>query len=265
VKGRRENDKRRKFDAEDYFVRVLFTLLNPVIASMRGLCAISGSQQFAKQTGIARDSLGSFSEAQAVFSPDVPRGVLRELLGRAKSDPPPSLGLLERIGQIGSDFVVRLQDQAVIHELERLPVGPADRAEGITHHLRVSLGERGAKDLGWRLVRLERPGGFQLMIPTSLPADQIGPWELCELHRQRWKIEGFFRWLKCALPCRHWLAESREGVSIQIYCALIAALLLSTRRGRLPTKREKEALDFWSMGWLNDDELAIRLGIIKEA
>lgn len=220
IKSRRENDTRRKFDAEDYLIMVLFTLLNPVISSMRGSCALSGSKQLAKQTGIPRVCPGSFSEAQAVFAPDVLRGVLRELLGQVKSDPPPALrevlkgraveaidstlwevisrmgwahwrdqfspvrmpcgctfagvslvpaaaarsscprkhanaescttiylepeiiyvgdrncsgdyGLLECIGQIGSDFVVRLQDQAVIHELARLPISPADQAKGI--------------------------------------------------------------------------------------------------------------------------------------
>jgi IS4 transposase len=49
----------------------------------------------------------------------------------------------------------------------------------------------------------------------------------CEIYKLRWTIELFFRWLKCLLPCRHWLAESRNGVAIQVYCALIAALLLS--------------------------------------
>jgi hypothetical protein len=31
--------------------------------------------------------------------------------------------------------------------------------------------------------------------------------------------------MKGLLPCRHWLAESTNGVAIQLYCALIALLL----------------------------------------
>jgi IS4 transposase len=46
-------------------------------------------------------------------------------------------------------------------------------------------------------------------------------------NKLRWTIELFFRWLKFLLSCRHWLAESRNGVAIQAYCALIAALVLS--------------------------------------
>jgi IS4 transposase len=37
-----------------------------------------------------------------------------------------------------------------------------------------------------------------------------------QLYRQRWKIELFFRWVKCILGCGHWLAESERGVTIQI-------------------------------------------------
>jgi hypothetical protein len=40
-------------------------------------------------------------------------------------------------------------------------------------------------------------------------------------------VEIFFRWLKCLVPCRHWFAESPEGVKIQIYLILIKALLLA--------------------------------------
>ena len=36
---------------------------------------------------------------------------------------------------------------------------------------------------------------------------------LQEIYKQRWTIELFFRWLKCLLPCRHWLAESEAQAS----------------------------------------------------
>ena len=65
-----------------------------------------------------------------------------------------------------------------------------------------------------------------------MPAELVGA-----LYHQRWRIELFFRWIKCILGCRHWLAESPRGVAIEIYLALIAALLLQLYSGRRPNRR----------------------------
>ena len=45
---------------------------------------------------------------------------------------------------------------------------------------------------------------------------------------------------------------------------LVAALLLSRRSGKLPTKRMMERLRFWMMGWATDEELAAALGPAKK-
>jgi len=53
----------------------------------------------------------------------------------------------------------------------------------------------------------------------------------------------------------HWMAESAQGVTIQIYCALIASVLLVLWTGRKPTKRQCEALQLYWMGWATLAEL----------
>lgn len=353
TKSPRELDPRRRFDAADYFSMILFTLLNPVVETMRGLCEASKLREYHRRTGLPSVSLGSFSEAQGVFAPELLCAVIRELMEEVAGDPPASLvkamggrkleaidsslwevlprmgwahwrdqfssrqnavrlhlrwrlfepgvggatlvaarecersvlrhGLLEpgvvyvgdrnysgdydllrRMDEIGASFVVRLQDQSVITEIERLPISEEDRKRGISHHQRVALGCRDARDNGWRIVRLvPGPGREHVVILTNLPVEEIGAWELCGVYKQRWTIELFFRWLKCLLPCRHWLAESGDGVATQVYCALIAALLLSRRGGKLPTKRMMERLRFWMMGWATDEELEAALGPAK--
>lgn len=75
------------------------------------------------------------------------------------------------------------------------------------------------------------------------------------LYRYRWQIELFFKWFKTMLPCKHWLAESPAGVSVQIYCLMIAALLLLLGTGRRPNKREMEALWLHWAGFVEEDEL----------
>ena len=47
-------------------------------------------------------------------------------------------------------------------------------------------------------------------------------------YRFRWSVELFFRWLKCILGCRHLLSQSRNGVAIQIYLAIIAPSITKT-------------------------------------
>jgi len=51
-------------------------------------------------------------------------------------------------------------------------------------------------------------------------------------------------------------ADVKAGVGIQLYSAMIAALLLSRRLGKLPGKRLYEALQFHQAGWISEAELA---------
>ena len=57
------------------------------------------------------------------------------------------------------------------------------------------------------------------------------------------------------LGCRHWLAESQRGVTIQLYLALIAAVLLQLMTGRRPTRRMLELIRLYQMGWASLAEL----------
>jgi IS4 transposase len=125
----------------------------------------------------------------------------------------------------------------------------------------VRLGSKGRWHHGpVRVVRIEKE---ELDGPIILVTNRIDPEThsaalLAEIYHGRWEIELFFRWFKCVLGRAdqwHWFAESPEGVAIQIYCALIAALLLARRSGKLPTKRQMEAIRFHAMGMVSDEEL----------
>ena len=48
---------------------------------------------------------------------------------------------------------------------------------------------------------------------------------LALIYLSLWRVELFFKWLKCILRCRHF-SESQRGVALQVYCALISSLLL---------------------------------------
>ena len=56
--------------------------------------------------------------------------------------------------------------------------------------------------------------------------------EIAALYKRRWAIELFFKWLKQNLKIKRYLGRSENAVKIQIYCALIAYLLLQAYRRR---------------------------------
>ena len=82
-------------------------------------------------------------------------------------------------------------------------------------------------------------------------------------YRFRWSVELFFRWLKCILGCRHLLSHSQNGVTIQVYLAIIASLLISLWTGRKPTKRTFEMLCFYFSGMASEKELLAHIAKLK--
>jgi len=80
------------------------------------------------------------------------------------------------------------------------------------------------------------------------------------LYRYRWLIELFFRWLKCVLSCRHLMSESENGIQIQMYCALIACLLIQLAGGDVqPNQWTYKLLCLYVQGWADEDEVLAHL------
>jgi IS4 transposase len=73
-------------------------------------------------------------------------------------------------------------------------------------------------------------------------------------YRYRWSVELFCRWLKCILGARHLIAHNENGVTLQMYAALIVSLLIVLRTGRKPTKRTFETIQFHRLGWVSNEE-----------
>jgi hypothetical protein len=147
--------------------------------------------------------------------------------------------LLVQLRAQGIQFVLRLFNNLILQ-----PVGPdrplteADRRAGVVWDRQVRFGVHGDGPV-FRVVRVEAKGDVFHLVTTreDLSAELIGL-----IYRQRWQIELFFKWIKTILNCRHWLAESPAGVQIQIYCVLIASLLLMLWTGQRPNKRMVESL-----------------------
>lgn len=331
----------RQLDYASYLSLFLFGLFNPVVESMRTLCAISGLTKVQEQLGCPRVSLGSFSEAQSVLEPDLLKQVFENLAQQTapspKADPrlmhleliaqdgslwsalprmawaeygvgckgqakgvrlhlrfnilkdspedaliapgksceaqalrqmllPGQTSVADRhygkdyrlfaeIDQTGAFFVFRISESAVMDTRQELALSPAERAAGIVRHAWVQLGAtEKLRTIRLRLVEVRREGQHLLLV-TNHTVEAVSAELVSLIYRRRWSIELFFRWLKCILGCRHFFAESPQGVAIQIYLALIAALMLQLLTGSRPQKRVMEFLLFYMMGWATAQEV----------
>ena len=80
----RDKAGNRELFFDDYCASVMLYLLNPLIGSMRSLRQALTLPNVARKLGVKRFSLGSFSEAQAVFEPQCLLAIIEELAGQAR-------------------------------------------------------------------------------------------------------------------------------------------------------------------------------------
>ena len=185
-----------------------------------------------------------------------------------------------------SSFIVRIKDNAVWEEISSNQISNADKAIGVTKDVIVKLGSKSKQNdihEPVRIIEILHKGDesvqrksrvsskktfcttdcdYTFLLATDrmdLSAEVIA---LC--YQNRWQIELFFRWFKCILGCQHLLALSQNGVAIQVYCALIASMLITLWTGRKPTKRTFEMLQFYFLGWATEQELKQHLNSLKE-
>jgi hypothetical protein len=195
--------------------------------------------------------------------------------------------LFEDIHKAGSNFVARLKDNAVWQTLEERPLTEADRLAGAQRDLIVRLGSPKCQDdlsIPVRVIEIyhrgssDRPRRSRVSSKKTfrttdsdytirLVTDRmdLSAEIIALIYRYRWHIELFFRWFKCILGCNHLLSHSENGVAIQVYCALIASMLITLWTGRKPTKRTFEMLCHHFMGWADDEELFDHLEKLKQA
>jgi hypothetical protein len=163
--------------------------------------------------------------------------------------------LLESLEEMMSSYVIRLHDNAVVESVENLVLSEEDRKAGIIEDCWARVGSRSKGPLR-RVVVIVIATGEEIRVVTNKGPEELSAELIAQIYRYRWQVELFFKWLKSILGCRHWFAESPDGVAIQVYTALIGALLLARWCGRKkPTKRQMELLQFYFMGYAGLEEL----------
>jgi hypothetical protein len=368
----RDSAGNRELHFDEYVTLVLLYLMNPLIDSLRALQAAVAVDEVARQLGVKRFSLGSFSESVRVFDPEKLKAVIVQLAGKlggelrpvnadprikthldhaltiadgtvlnaiakvseamwlpfqdgtakhawklhvqldfdtflpceveltdarntGKSDEKNVLRkklkkeccyvmdrwygqftLFNNINAKASSYVCRMKENSVFEIVEERLLSDEALAADVICDAVVRMGlsskPQAQPDHAMRLVIIEAephakrgrrrgkggPGNNgTIVIATNLldiPAEIIAL-----IYQHRWAIEVFFRFFKQMLGCRHLLSHKPQGILIQVYCAIIACMLINLWTGKRPSKRTVEILAFYFMGVATEAEVLAHL------
>lgn len=174
--------------------------------------------------------------------------------------------LYQAIHDAGAFFVARLKDNSAFEVVRDRPLTEADRTVGVILDQEVAMGSavtQGQLTAPVRRIVIRLEGReHDVILLTNLPdveAEILGL-----LYRFRWQVELFFRWFKCILGCTHWVSQTRSGLTLQVYVALLASLLVSLWTGRKPTRRTFEMICLYFQGWATAEELSTHLENLKQ-
>ena len=181
--------------------------------------------------------------------------------------------LFNQIKAAGSSYVCRVKENSVFDvQEERLLSDEALKADVVRDVVvKMGLGSKPA-DKPDHLIRLivieatphEKRGGRRgktagpgnngtIVVATNLldvPAEIIAL-----IYQHRWAIEVFFRFFKQTLGCRHLLSHKPEGIQIQIYCAILACMMINLWTGKRPNKATVNILAWYFAGVATEAEV----------
>jgi hypothetical protein len=169
--------------------------------------------------------------------------------------------LYRQILDAGSSFIGRVKDNIAFEiETERDLTTEAVKAGVIRDTIIKRLGTSHHKDhlkQAVRLVVVSSTDDNGKPIELWLITDRLDmPAEFVALgYKYRWTIELFFRWFKQILGCRHMISTKEKAVTMQLYVALIATLLIVIRTGLKANKRTWEMVQYYFLGWATLEEL----------
>lgn len=137
-------------------------------------------------------------------------------------------------------FVTRMKDNAVFHVTKVLVDKTKKRnAHGVLKEQYITVGvkQNGVETERMKLRRITfktNDGKVYVFITNNftLPANQIAI-----IYKNRWMIELLFKQIKQNFPLRYFWGNSVNSIKMQVYCVLIAQLLMVVIRKKAKTKK----------------------------
>ena len=129
-------------------------------------------------------------------------------------------------------WVTRHRSDSVYKLKERYPVNDYQKQQGVRSDHHIVLGhshQKKAVKVPARLIGYRDPitkKRFEFITNNH----ELAPSTIAGYYRKRWQIETFFKRIKQNYPLQYFLGDNENAIKIQIWCALIADLLLKVIR-----------------------------------
>ena len=125
-------------------------------------------------------------------------------------------------------WITRHRDSSVYKIRERKAVNEYQKQQGVNTDWVIELGHSHSKKavkVPARMIGYADPvTGKKFQFITN--NHQLAPLTIANYYKQRWQIETFFKRIKQNYPLQYFLGDNENAIKIQIWCALIADLLL---------------------------------------
>jgi hypothetical protein len=127
-------------------------------------------------------------------------------------------------------FVTRLHERLVVTRGRIKKLSDKDVEYGIKSDHLATLGHKTQKaKVACRIIKFYHAEQKQeLEFVTN--NKKLSAWEIAEIYKQRWQIELLFKRLKQNIKITSFLGDNENAVRVQIWCALIADLLINIAR-----------------------------------
>jgi hypothetical protein len=155
-----------------------------------------------------------------------------------------------------SDFLIRLRKTAHVEVLQERPLTTTDQSAGIRQDATIRLGWRGDQTPPLPSLRLvevvftTREGKQDNLLLLTNRLD-LPAWLIALIYQHRWQVELFFRWLKCMAHFEHFFSETLNGMTLQVYVAMIGLLLIAIETGAKPSKYDYALMSLAMTGLLS--------------
>jgi hypothetical protein len=177
----------------------------------------------------------------------------------------------------GSSYVTRMREDTVFDVLDERLLSQEALDAGIVRDAvsRLAGATTSATDHSVRIIVVEvephprrtrkiQPGRNKttrytdlLVIATNLL--DLPPELIALIYRYRYSVELFFRLFKQLLGLRHLLSQRKEGVEIQVYCCVIACMVINLQTGKKPDKAMIQMLGFYLLGLASEQDVVSHL------
>ena len=125
-------------------------------------------------------------------------------------------------------FVTRIKDNAVYETIETSPIGEEIHSGVLEDQIIEVTVKEGAVESKLKLRKIrfyDRVLKREFEFLTNL--FEMRPDLVAAIYKLRWQIELLFKQLKQNFPLKYFLGDNENAIKIQIYCALIANLLMT--------------------------------------